>query len=814
MKLNLSISEISQLLGNNISNGDSNRSINFICTDTRHTIDASNTLFIPLIGEHFNGHAFVRTAYEKGIRTFVVSEDVNLPHDCIIIRVENTTHAFQKIAAHHRKQFNIPVIGITGSNGKTIVKEWINQLLADDFCIVRSPKSFNSQIGVSLAVLQMEAMHNLGLFEAGISLPGEMNALQEITQPTTGVLTFLGSAHAENFASQSELLHEKMKLFSSCKTIVAPSNLELNFKGNIIRVGNKHEDDFSIREVKSSSSHSIISFAWKEQLSSAEIPFTDEISISNFALAAATALNQGLSLIQLSEKAPQLQAVEMRMQQLKGIGGMQLLNDSYSNDLTSLNLALQHFNLNIQAKHRGVIISDILQSGMNDEIWISRVADLMQEFHIDNIFAVGEILFQHKNRLPENFTCFQSTDDLVEFFLQHKIESNAVLIKGARKFQFEKIVHALQEQHQETIFEVNMNALANNFYYFRSLLNPKVKLMGMVKANGYGIGAVEVAVCLANCGIDALAVAYTDEGVQLREAGISLPILVLEPNVTDFTPLFKHRLEPELFSVRSLKAFAKAAFDFNPNKTFKAHLKLDTGMNRLGFKNEETQALIQLLKENKNIEIASIFTHFAASEDEAHDSFTNNQISDFQNRCSEISNALGYTPTLHAANTGGIQRWKNAQFDMVRLGIGLYGVSAFEEEQKMLRNVGSLKTSIVQIKNIQPNESIGYGRTFIANEAMKIAVLPIGYADGFRRSLSNGKGKVFIQGKPCPVVGRVCMDVTMVDVSHISAQEGEEVIVFDSNHSIIDFANSCDTIAYEVLTGIPQRVKRIIVNEA
>ena len=814
MKLNLSISELSHIVGGEISEGNSKNFIHSICTDTRHTIDAAHTLFIPLIGEHFNGHSFVESAFQKGIRTFIVSEAVDLPSECAVIHVENTTTAFQRIAAHHRKQFNIPVIGVTGSNGKTIVKEWINQLLADDFCIARSPKSFNSQIGVSLAVLQIESMHNLGIFEAGISLPGEMSALQRIIQPTTGVFTFLGSAHAENFSSQTELLHEKMKLFSSCETLVVPSNLELNFSGNIIRVGNQTQDNFSIREIKSSSTHSIVSFSWKGEMSSAEIPFIDTISIDNFALAAATALYHGLSLTQLSEKAPQLLAVEMRMQQLKGIGGMQLLNDSYSNDLTSLKLALQHFNLNIQAKKRGVVISDILQSGMKDDVWIARVCELMNEFHIGNIYAVGEIFLQHKNKLPKNFSCFQGTEELVDFLISNKIDSNALLIKGARKFHFEKIVSAMQEQHQETIFEVNMNALANNYYYFRSLLNPNVKLMGMVKANGYGIGAVEVAVCLANCGIEALAVAYTDEGVQLREAGISLPILVLEPNVTDFAPLFKHRLEPELFSIRSFKAFAKAAKEFNSEKTFKAHLKLDTGMNRLGFKSNETIELLQLLRENSNVEITSIFTHFAASEDESHDAFTQDQINDFENRCAQISAVLGYSPTLHAANTGGIQRWKNAQFNMVRLGIGLYGVSAFEEEQKMLRTVGSLKTSIVQIKTVLSNETVGYGRTFTSNQEMKIAVLPIGYADGFRRSLSNGKGKVFINGKACPVVGRVCMDMTMVDISSLEAKEGDEVIIFNEEHPITAFANDCDTIAYEVLTSIPQRVKRIIVNEA
>ena len=814
MKLNLSISDLSLIVGGEISEGSSNNLIHFICTDSRHTIDAASALFIPLKGDHFNGHVFISNAYQKGVRSFIVSEEVTLKEDCVVIQVKNTTEAFQKIAAHHRRQFKIPIIGITGSNGKTIVKEWINQLLSDNYCIARSPKSFNSQVGVPLAVLQLEPMHTLGIFEAGISLPNEMITLQEVIQPTTGVFTFLGSAHAENFQSQQDLLQEKMKLFNSCETLIAPSGIDFDFQGKLIRVGKNIKDEFFIQKITSSSSHSIISLSWKGEVADAEIPFTDNISIDNFALAAATALHFGLSLKQLSEKAPQLLAVEMRMQQLKGIGGIQLLNDGYSNDLTSLKLALQHFKLNVQAQKRGVIISDILQSGMKNEIWIERVTELLNEFQIDEVYSVGEGFLQHKNTLPHSFKSFENTEALIDFLLSNRIKSSALLIKGARKFQFEKIIRALQEQHQETIFEVNMNALANNYYYFRSLLHPEVKLMGMVKANGYGIGAIEVAMCLANCGIDALAVAYADEGVQLREAGISLPILVLEPNVSDFAPLFKHRLEPELFSIRSFKAFAKAAKEFNAEKSFKAHLKIDTGMNRLGFKSEETSELIELLKENSNVEIASIFTHFAASEDESHDAFTQNQIDDFENRSKQITSALGYAPILHAANTGGIQRWKNAQFDMVRLGIGLYGVSAFEEEQKMLRNVGSLKTNIVQVKSVLPNETVGYGRTFTCNQKMKIAVLPIGYADGFRRSLSNGKGKVFINGAPCPVVGRVCMDVTMVDITGVPAQEGDEAIVFNGDHSILDYAQACDTIAYEVLTGIPQRVKRIIVNEA
>lgn len=814
MNLDLALVELTELLGGKLLSQNSDNAVHFICTDTRNTVDPKHTLFIPLKGDHFNGHEFIAAAYHKGIRTFLISEEIVIESDCTVIRVRDTTEAFQKIATQHRSKFNIPVIGITGSNGKTIVKEWINQLLSDNFCIVRSPKSFNSQVGVPLAVLQIEKMHNLGVFEAGISMPNEMRALQRIIQPTCGVFTFLGSAHAENFNSKQEIFIEKMQLFSNCETIIAPSILNINFPGNVIRVGTDLNDDFSIRNINSFASHTLISFLWKGQASSAEIPFSDTISIDNFALAAATALHFGLSLEQLSEKAPQLIALEMRMQQLKGIGGMQLLNDSYSNDLVSLKLALQHFNLNIQSNKRAVVVSDILQSGISSDVWISRACDMLKEFEIDEVYTIGEVFLQHKNSLPRNFRSFQTTDLFLQFLIENKIEAKALLIKGARKFQFEKIVLALQEQHQETIFEVNINALANNYHYFQSLLNPKVKLMGMVKANGYGIGAVEVAICLANCGIDALAVAYTDEGVQLREAGISLPILVLEPNVTDFAPVFKHRLEPELFSIRSFQAFAKAAKEFNAEKTFKAHIKLDTGMNRLGFKRNEIPELLRVLNENRQVEIASIFTHFAASEDERHDTFTQRQITDFENGCALISAAIGYTPLTHAANTGGIQRWKNAQFGMVRLGIGMYGVSAFLEEQQKLQNVGSLRTRVVQIKHIEPEESVGYGRSFIAEKPMSIAVLPIGYADGFKRSLSNGNGKVFIHGKGCPVVGRVCMDVTMVDISGMNVAEGDEAIIFNADHSILDFANDCDTIAYEVLASIPQRVKRIIVNGA
>lgn len=795
-------------------------SVHYLYTDSRKINGTQGALFAALKGDHFNGHKFVSNAYDQGIRAFLVDEDISLPNDAIVIRVHSVLHAIQRWAMLQRSRFNIPTVGITGSNGKTIVKEWLNQLLANDYCIVRSPKSYNSQIGVALSVLNMEAIHDLGIFEAGISQAGEMEILRDIILPTHGIFTFIGNAHAENFSSQLELAREKVKLFKGVKHLVLwdqPITREAvkleAIQAKCIWIGFSDKCQFQIKNSIQSGNRCVLAIRFNNLSFSVEIPFTNEIATHNFCLAAALSLELGLSIDSLKEKAPQLHPVHMRMELLKGIHGVQLLNDSYSTDLPSFELALQHFRNQVIASSRAVVLSDFIQTGLEEKEWISRVNDLLVRFQINRVYTVGPHLFAHQSLISIAHSAFESTDKLIHHLNNHPIEERAVLIKGARKFTFEQVVSVLQEQHHETVFEANLNALVSNYHYFRSLLNPEVKLMGMVKANGYGIGAVEVSQPLVNAGIDMLAVAYTDEGVQLREAGISIPILVLEPAISDFEPLFKHRLEPEIFSFRSLNELNKIIAEKNINYRFKIHLKLDTGMNRLGFKAEDQQALLQVLKEMKNIEIASIFTHFAASEDALHDAFTTKQIADFERRTAEICEAIGYKPLLHAANTGGIQRWKSAQFDMVRLGIGLYGVSAFADEQEKLFPVGELKTTVVQIKNVSAGESIGYGRSFTASSPMTIGIIPIGYADGFRRSLSNGVGKVWVNGVACPVVGRVCMDTTMIDLSNTSAKEGDSVIVFGQPYSIQEFANDCNTIAYEVLTAIPARVRRVFINE-
>jgi len=786
--------------------------IHELFTDTRKIVTGKNGLFAALKGPNFNGHVFVEKAYEQGIRIFLCDEHVVLPEDSFVIRVPNTLHAIQQWASWNRLNTHIPIIGITGSNGKTIVKEWVNTLLAKHFVVQRSPKSYNSQIGVALSLLNLTEMDQIGIFEAGISQPNEMQHLAAMIQPEIGIFTFLGQAHLENFNSKEELIQEKCTLFKTCKKIIAPNDhsvimhLKSEFpNAELITCG--HDDACSLQliEEKHSANNTYLKLLWNGELHSFEIPFVDQASISNFNLALATALQFHVSVDSLQASCKHLHALEMRLEQLRGKGGMILLNDAYSNDLASLEMALAHFHQQFGSKKIKKLILSELAENQGDS-WKIQIKSLLTKYNLDEVHLIGS---SWKNFNLEIATWqYESTSDFLQSIALNDWRNAAVLIKGARVFEFERIVRFLQEQHHETIFEVDLSALEHNVHYFRSLLHPQVEIMGMVKAGGYGIGAVEVANQLIHCGVQRLAVAYTDEGVQLREAGISVPILVLEPNVHDFEPLFRYRLEPELFSLESFERYAQAARQEKSDITYHVHIKLDTGMNRLGFKQEDDSALIELIRSNSHLKIVSLFTHFAASEDEQFDSFTRGQLQEFQTRTGRIRESCNIHPLLHAANTGGIQRWLNAQFNIVRLGIGMYGVSAFEEEQRHLKTVGSLKTAVVQIKKVRAGESVGYGRSFIAQQEMTIAVIPIGYADGFRRSLSNGIGHVVIAGQLCPVVGKVCMDVTMIDISGLQVVVGDEVEIFGNQQSIQSFAQQCNTIAYEVLTSIPMRVKR------
>lgn len=815
-------SEIAAVAGLETFGANSSHTVTSVCTDSRKLTNVADTLFVAITGTNHDGHKYIPELYTLGVRNFLVEKKINTSSmpEAVFLLAENAIEALQKLAAHHRAQFHIPVIGITGSNGKTVVKEWLNQLLNDDFVIVRSPKSYNSQLGVALSVLNMEPFHQMAIFEAGISQPGEMDALQKVIQPTVGVFVNLGMAHRENFSSNAQLAIEKSHLFQRTQTVVySPDYAEI---GQSLALFGKHQEitwsqksEATLQLVKlTKSAHSAqLEVLWKKESLSFVVPFADPASIENIMCCLATALHLGLSPEALSTRLSRLSALPMRLELLNGANMCVLINDTYSSDLHSLEIALDFARKQSPSKKHIAILSDIFQSGIATYDLHSKVASLLAEKGVSELIGIGPEMQANKElyHIPSSF--YPTTEVFLESLSPSSFQHSVVLIKGARTFRFEQIVERLQEQTHDTVLEIDLNAMAHNLHYFRSKLKPGVKMMVMVKAFGYGSGSHEVASLLEFNKADYLAVAYTDEGIALREAGISLPIVVMNPEQSSLDSLIRFHLQPEIYSLRTLQLFEEALRRNQVKSAYPVHIKIDTGMHRLGFESHEVGKLTALIQASKLLKVESVFTHLAASDEPAHDDFTRAQLSLLKHAANEIEQSLGYTFMRHAGNTGAIQRFDEAQLDMVRLGIGLYGVSALEEEQAALKTVSTLRTVISQIKNIPAGDSIGYGRSFVAAKEMRIATIPLGYADGLRRSLSNGKGRVWIAGQWCPIVGRVCMDMTMVDVSHANCNEGDEVIVFGRNATITEIAKSMDTIPYEVLTSVPQRVKRIYLQE-
>lgn len=825
MSFELSISELANAAQAIEVVGNSNSLITKLVMDSRKIISASQAAFIAIKGDHHNGHDYLNEAHKAGIRVFIIEEKNKiLPlENCVFIIVKNAVAALQSIAANHRHQFQIPIIGITGSNGKTIVKEWLNQLLAEDYNIVRSPKSYNSQIGVPISILAIESSHTLGIFEAGISLPSEMERLQKIIDPTIGIITNIGEAHLENFIDQTSLINEKIELFKSCDVIISNGNIPLlnealfkNFhNARILTWGSNNQCDLFVEHVSIHAQNARLDLHYLDQKISFNIPFTDKASIENACTCILTLLHIGIDIQTISERIGRLSPVSMRLQLIEGMHNSLLINDAYSSDLQSLEIALDFMKRHSGSKPTCVILSDVLQSATPEHELHNRICKLLVSKNIDQFVGVGHSMIKNQSVYAQinHSSFFETTADLADFLKPNDYSGKIILIKGARDFKFEKIVSSLQERTHQTVLEIDLNAMRHNLLYFKEKLEKNVKLMVMVKAAGYGAGAKEVAELLEFNKVDYLAVAYTDEGVALRHAGISLPIMVMNAELTGHEALIKHRLEPEIFSLRSLQQFLTALAEMKVSEPFPVHLKLDTGMHRLGFSEEELPELLDKLTTTQQIKIASVFTHLVASDSKAHDDFTKQQLNSFERMCDLIDSSLSYRPIRHACNTGAIQRFPQAQYDMVRLGIGLYGISAHEPEQDKLETVSTLKTSISQIKKIKAGESVGYNRSFIAKSDSTIATIPLGYADGLRRSLSNGNGSVWINGKNCPIVGNVCMDMTMVDISETNANEGDEVIVFGRQISLSAFAKNCETIPYEILTSISQRVKRIYLEE-
>jgi len=800
--------------------------------DSRRLLSPGNSLFFALVSHHNDGHRYIPELIAKGIRHFIVSSLPDSLGDALtsglinVIKVDGTLEALQRLCSCHRRRFSVPVIGITGSNGKTIVKEWLYQLMARDMNIVRSPQSYNSQIGVPLSVWQMNDLHELAIFEAGISQPGEMDRLREVIHPTIGLFTNIGQAHDENFSGTDQKIDEKLRLFYDATSLIYCHDHDqirrhiLNHpvlsKKETFTWGRDAGCDLRIESVQSSGLHTTLTAACRGDHLQVTIPFTDEASIENACHCWAVMLFFGCDNADIAARMKALSPLAMRMELKEAVNNCSVIDDSYISDIKSLRIALDFLEQQKQHPRKTVIISDILQSGKKDRELYGEVAGLLQLKNIDRVIGIGPGISGQKDLFAMSHAFYPDTEAFLNAFDPSSFDNEAILLKGARKFQFEKISSILQLKTHETVLEINLDALVHNLNYYRSRLQPATRVMAMVKAFSYGSGSFEIASTLQFHHTDYLAVAYADEGVELRQAGITMPIMVMNPEERAMETIIRHHLEPEVYNFRVLQLLDAAVRHFNGRNgpgPVAVHIKLETGMHRLGFEEEHLDELIARLHGHPNIRPVSVFSHLAASEDPVHDEFTRLQIERFRTMSECIQAAFGHHVLWHILNSAGAIRFPEAQFDMVRLGISLYGIAPGRDEQKYLRDVSTMKSSISQIKKVRVNESIGYNRQWIADREMTIAVVPVGYADGLSRRLSNGKGYLMVGGRQAPIVGNISMDMCTVDITGIPASEGDEVIVFGNGNPITNLAEALGTIPYEVLTSIPRRVKRVYYHE-
>lgn len=816
------IGAISKAVGGQLRFGKAYKEIRHLLFDSRKPVPVHGALFFALKSDKQDGHRFLAQMYFKGVRAFVVSQAVEGLEDAHVITVSDTLKALQDLAAQHRAQFQFPIVAITGSNGKTTVKEWLFQLLKDGTQVVRNPKSYNSQIGVPLSLWPMGQEHELGLFEAGISLPGEMDNLERMLKPDIGIFTNIGFAHSENFSSDQHKAYEKVKLFQGVKALVYCQDHEevrkaietagLDTRTKLVNWSRK-EDAFlritySQREGEGRKVHATHNGKDIEIW----LPFQDKASIENAMHCWATMLHLGHDNELIALRMRELTRVAMRLETLDGINGCTLINDSYNSDLGSLEIALDHLDHLEHHGKRTVILSDLLQSGIDREQLYEQVAGSLDQRKVDRLIGIGPDISASKKLFSLQGAFYPNTETFLTNVDHRTFDRETILIKGARKFGFERITERLQQQAHETVLEIDLNGMQHNLNFFRRKLTPEVKLMVMVKAFGYGSGGVEIAKLLEYNNVNYLGVAYVDEGVQLRNDGINTPIMVMNPEVASYDAMLRNRLEPEIYSTRTLEQFIRASQTFGSGP-YPLHLKVDTGMHRLGLEMGDLPEVQRLLAKAGHVRVASVFSHLAASEDPDQDAFTKEQISRFEAFCQHISKHAKHPFVRHIVNSAGISRFPQAHFEMVRLGIGLYGIGYNPEEGKQLLPTSTLSTRISQVRTVAAGESIGYGRAFKNQHEMRIAVLPIGYADGLSRTLGNGKGKVWVNGSRAPFVGNICMDMCMVDVSHVDCQEGDRVQIYGPALPIRELANDLGTIPYEVLTSISRRVKRVYVRE-
>jgi alanine racemase len=807
--------------------------IEHLLIDSRKIVFPQTSLFFAIGGPRRDGHQFITEVYERGVRNFVVKKGFNASAFPLanFLQVADVLASMQQLAAYHRSRFAIPVIGITGSNGKTIVKEWLYQLLHKDHNIVRSPRSYNSQIGVPLSIWQINEQHTLGIFEAGISTIGEMGNLAKVIQPTSGVFTNIADAHSEGFVNDKQKAAEKSLLFADTVSLVFGREAlqhSLSPDGEDRSLFNHVKDFFSwsrdgdatvkiIAEEKESN-RSVIRAEYKKDIINITIPFTDRISIDNAITCWCVLLQMNYDQNVIQERMFLLEPVDMRMQLKKGINNCYLLNDSYSNDLSSLDLAIDHLQQQAGNQRTTLISSDILQSGQYEEALYRDIAAQLSVRGIHRMIGIGPAISKYQHLFADIdeemlMSFYHSTDDFLQQVSTQQFKDEYILLKGARVFEFERISAWLEQKVHQTVMEINLSAMVHNLKQYQQQLKPSTKVMAMVKAFSYGSGSSEVARILQFHKVEYLAVAYADEGVELRKAGISLPIMVMNADEATFDAMVNYDLEPEIYSFPIYRSFHHY-LSRQGILQYPVHIKFNTGMNRLGFEIADSTDLGSMIISDQTMAVKTVFSHLVASESAEHDGFTSQQVSLFEEACMQIERTLGYSFIKHIANSAAIFRKPGYQFDMVRLGIGLYGVDSAEDNGLSLQTVATLRSTVAQIRKVKTGDTVGYGRKGQVHRDSLIATVRIGYADGYGRELGNGRGYMFLHGKLAPVIGNVCMDMTMIDVTDIpGAKEGDEVEIFGRNLPVQQVAQLAGTIAYEIMTGISQRVKRVYLEE-
>jgi len=834
--LGYSINHIARII--NAENPPPNNGvIEHLLFDSRKLFYPATTLFFALDGNRRNGHRYLPDLYRKGLRNFVISENVHQDDfpEANLLKVKDTLAALQNLAAWHRQQFSIPVIGITGSNGKTIVKEWLYQLLHDAYRIVRSPKSYNSQIGVPVSVWEMNKRHDLAIFEAGISQPGEMERLHRIIQPTIGILTNIGEAHSEGFETADLKAEEKIKLFQgaglviyNCDEWLADKEIILKHESGfqktgrypfkIMSWGRLQKSGLQVLNISSREDSTTITALYKSVERTIRIPFTDEASVHNAITCWCVMLYLGIPDREIARRMNLLHPVNMRLELKQGINQCTVINDSYSADLSSLHIALQFLTQRSGKKKKTVILSDFFQTGIGGHELYGQIASQLRHYQVNKVIGIGYNISRHL-KLDQSgqdrdiiTEYYHSTEEYLNHFRYADFRDEAILVKGARIFQFEQIVQLLEQKIHNTRLEINLNAIAHNLRQYQQLLSPDTKVMVMVKAFAYGSGGDEIAYTLQQQHVDCLGVAYPDEGTELRKAGISIPVMVMNVDESSFETIVNNQLEPVLFSPARFRKFEYFLKEQGLNQ-YPVHLEIETGMNRLGFLPVEIKDLASAIRQGP-FRIQTIFSHLAASEDPGQDEFSRHQFEIFLTCCKELHDITGYPVVRHIANSAAIVRHPQMHLDMVRLGIGLYGEDNSGSGKVSLLPAATLRSSIAQLRTLKPGETVSYNRKGKIERESVIATVNIGYADGFDRRLGNGTGMMYVRNSPAPVIGSVCMDMTMIDVTGIPGVKlNDEVIIFGKDPTIQDLASRAGTIPYEIMTGISQRVKRVYYQE-